>query len=312
MGAQIRGKVIEEQRVYSVGAQAEERSREVARRIGGDLKAGRIKLRPLPRVAVELSKLASSQDPDIGRALEIIQRDAQLATKVLKAASSSVFGSRPPRDLRQASMRLGVTGMRDMAFAVSMKGVFRCPPLDSVVKEDMQHGFVTGILTGFICKMMKLDAQQGFIAGLLHDVGRMVVVSALAEYGRQDKTLLDLDFVERVAKGAHPRLGAYLLAEWGFPPEIQQTSLYHHKPSKSEEGLPTVVAMADYVDDLGGSGEAERASRLFADPCPFGPDLSTAHIDALAQAAEAARNDPIRSSRTSRRSGSPSSYTCSP
>lgn len=292
-----RGKVIEPQRVYNIPGSSseedEERWRKTAARIGSDLKAKRIKLRPLPRVAVELGKLASSTDPDIGHALEIIQRDSQLASKVLKAASSSVFGSRPPNDLRQASMRLGVTGMRDMAFAVSMKGVFRCPPLDSIVKEDMAHGFVTGILTGFISKMMKLDAHQGFIAGLLHDVGRMVVISALAEYGRKDKSMLDVDFVQRVAKGAHPRLGAYLLADWGFPPEIQRISLHHHKPEKDETGLSTVVAMADYVDDLGGETEQERAQLLMNQPCPFGPALSPAHVQALAQAADTARNDPI-------------------
>ncbi|MBV1860049.1 MAG: HDOD domain-containing protein [Nannocystaceae bacterium] len=288
-----RGRIVA-QRVYAVPNDGgeDERWRETARTIGADLKAGRLKMRPLPRVAVELGRLASSADPDVRRAEEVIQRDSQLAARVLKTAGSLAFGARPPTSIREASVRLGVAGLRDMAFAASMAGVFRCPGLDDMVREEMAHGFVTAVLTGVVCRMMKLDAQAGFVAGLLHDVGRLVVMTALSEYGRKDNSLLDRAFVRRVGERAHSKLGGYLLEDWGVDAAVQKVARFHHRPERSDEPLVTVVAMADHIDRVGGDTEEERVERLLAQPCGAGPELSTAHVEALATAAQQARQDP--------------------
>ena len=287
-----KGKVVE-QRVYSIGEGDADSLKVLARRIGRDLKADRIKMRPLPRVAVELGRIASSTDPEIARAMEVIQRDTQLATKVLQVASSSAFGTRPPRSLHEASMRLGVTGLRDLAFAVSMAGVFRCPGLDGVVRTNTTHGFVTAVLTGYVCRMMKLDANEGFLAGLLHDVGNLVVATALSEYGREDKQYWDPALAKRLGRASHARLGAYLLERWGFSKAVRDVALGHHRPDDAAEPLAIVVAMADHVADIDGATEEERAQALAADPCQYGPALSDAHVAALAHAAHLAHNDPV-------------------
>jgi len=291
----LRGKVIEQQRVYSIGGRGEdpERAKAVAIRIVDDFRADRLRIKPLPRVAVELGRLASSQDPDIGAALALVQREPELARRVLKAAGSAAFGSRPPQDLGQASMRLGVRGLRDLAFAVSLAGVFRCPQLDGAAQEEVKHGFVVAVLTSYICRMMKIDSSEGFLAGLFHDAGRLVVLNALAEYGRKDPTLWDPGFARGVGDGAHGPVGRLLLERWGLEETVRACARHHHKPGKTEEPLATVVAMADYVDRLGGASERERAERLLENKCPFGPALSEAHVFAIAGAADVARKDPM-------------------
>ncbi|MGH1341420.1 MAG: HDOD domain-containing protein [Nannocystales bacterium] len=294
MRQQLRGKVIK-QRVYSISAASDEAelAKATACRIVEDFRADRLKIKPLPRVAVELGRLASSTDPDIGAALALVQREPELAGRVLKAAGSAAFGNRAPQDLAQASMRLGVRGMRDLAFAVSLAGVFRCPPLDEPAQEEVKHGFVVAVLSSYICRMMKIDASEGFLAGLFHDAGRLVVLNALAEYGRKDSRLWDPEVARRVGNGAHGALGTLLLERWGLGATVRECARHHHKPGQSDEPLATVVAMADHVDRLGGSSESERAERLSENPCPHGPGLSEAHVAALAGAADVARNDPM-------------------
>ncbi len=293
MRSEARGKVIE-QRTY-VAHRGGDDYRKVAQRIVADLKAGTLELRPLPRVAVELGRLASSGDPDMSNAMQIINRDAKLAGKVLKAASSTAFGKRPPRDLQQAAMRLGVVGLRNMAFAASMGAVFRCPPLDELVREQMSHGFVTAVLSAHVCKLARLDTQTGFLCGLFHDVGHMVVLSALAAYGAESPKYLDFKFVRRVGTAAHARLGAFLLSKWEVGPIVQDVAAHHHKAedAKVAAGFATAVAIADHADHLGGRSEEERVQRLTATPCPQGVPLSEEHVALLAKAAHAARTDPI-------------------
>jgi len=184
-------------------------------------------------------------------------------------------------------------GCRDLAFAVSLAGVFRCPPLDEPAQEEVKHGFVVAVLSSYICRMMKTDASEGFLAGVFHDAGRLVVLNALADYGRKDSRLWDPEVARRVGNGAHGPLGTLLLERWGLGGTVRECARHHHKPGQTDEPLATVVAMADYVDRLGGSTESERAERLSENPCPHGPGLSAAHVTALAGAADAARNDPM-------------------
>lgn len=279
-----------EQRVYSVDTEDAEadRLRTLANRIASDLKKGRVKIRPLPRVAVELGKLAASTDPDLGAAIALVQRDANLAGAVLRGASSASLAGKPPTNVAEAAMKLGVAGMRDMAFAASMAGVFRCGGLDASVKAQITHGFTVGVLTSELCKMMKIDNSVGFLAGLFHDVGTLLVISALCTYGRETQ---DAATVRRISERIHTRVGQFILKQWDMDPNIVAAARHHD--DDDAEGLAVVVQMADYIDHIGGSTAEERVARLVAEPCPYGPPLSAAHLQYLAATAEAAHNDPF-------------------
>lgn len=284
-----RGKVIE-QRVYSIsGTDPEaEKLRKLANRVGGDLKKGRVKIRPLPRVAVELGKLAASSDPDLGAAIALVQRDANLAGAVLRGASAASLAGKPPTNVAEAAMKLGVSGMRDMAFAAALPGVFRCGALDAVVKEQVTHGFVVGVLTSELCKMMKICSSVGFLAGLFHDVGTLLVLAALASYGKESQ---DATLVARISDRIHTRVGPFILKQWEMDPHIVAAARSHD--DDDAEGLTVVVQMADYIEKLGGTTAEDRMARMEESPCPYGPTLSQAHLEYLAKTAEAARNDPF-------------------
>ena len=283
------GKVIE-QRVYVVaGVDGEaEGLRQLANRVASDLKKGRVKIRPLPRVAVELGKLPASNDPDLGAAVALVQRDPNLAGAVLRGASAASFAGKAPTNVAEAAMKLGIAGMRDMAFAAALPGVFRCGALDAVVKAQITHGFTVGVLTSELCKMMKIDNSVGFLAGLFHDIGTLLVVSALCSYGKETQNPA---VVSQISERIHTRVGQFILKQWDMDPHIV-TAARHHDDDHTE-GLAVVVQMADYIDRVGGASAAERTARLVAAPCPHGPPLPQPHVEHLAAVAEAARNDPF-------------------
>ena len=151
----------------------DEEQREFRKRLSRDIREGQFQIPPLPEVAVELNALANSADPDIGRAVTLIERDGQLAAKVLQVASSASYGvGAPITDVRRAAVRIGISGLRNVALALIMGRVFRCGPLDGLMREIMQHGFITACTTGWVCRVLKIDNRTGFLCGLLHDVGK--------------------------------------------------------------------------------------------------------------------------------------------
>ena len=97
--------------------------RELGLRIVKDLRDDALELRPLPEAALRLAELARDPDPSIDDAVSALERDPALASRVLKVASSPAVSRRPPADLGQAAMAVGVHQLRDMAFAVASRVV---------------------------------------------------------------------------------------------------------------------------------------------------------------------------------------------
>jgi len=98
------------------------------------------------------------------------------------------------------------------------------------------------------------QAEDAFLAGVLHDVGRLVLVSrrpalmaeALATARRNGTSLHE---GEIAALGvSHAEVGAYLLGIWGMPLEIVDAVLLHHGTPRTDR-QPTSIARTVYLAD---------------------------------------------------------------
>src|SRR5262249_6875152 len=93
-------------------------------------------------------------------------------------------------------------------------------------------------------------ASQALIAGLIHDLGKVVLVTNFEDlYGRvhslarkQPVTLWD---VEKEMFGAnHGEIGACLLGMWNMPAPIVDAAAFHHEPLLGEQqGLTPLAAV---------------------------------------------------------------------
>src|SRR5262249_40671684 len=115
-------------------------------------------------------------------------------------------------------------------------------------------------------------ASQALIAGLIHDLGKVVLVTNFEDlYGRvhslarkQPVTLWD---VEKEMFGAnHGEIGACLLGMWNMPAPIVDAAAFHHEPLLGEQqGLTPLAAV-------------HIANVIERELCPSGEDMMVAPI----------------------------------
>lgn len=257
----------------------------------------RFEMPELPAAALELGRLASSIDPDMRTAVRVVERDPQLAGRVLRVAGAAAFGPSPPRDLHAAAMRLGVRGLRDVAFAASMGRVFRCADLEDRVREEIVHAFVVGVGSAVACRALGADVRIGFVAGLLHNVGRLALLTALARWSRDEPRLLEPRVVEDALSALHHEVAAVVLVAWGVPTAVLSVAAFLDSPSDAgpAAGLTRAVALADRADMMRADTPEECAAGLAAAPLAVAAGVEAAAIEAIARGVHRARGDEILS-----------------
>jgi len=106
------------------------------------------------------------------------------------------------------------------------------------------------------------NPDEAFLTGLVHDIGRVFLLSTLEQISRDDarvRSLSDVVLAE-VLDSFHEEMGAQLLKEWGFPDAVTSAVRCHHQPDKAEDHKPMawLVRAADLTcHKLGLGGQAE-------------------------------------------------------
>lgn len=113
----------------------------------------------------------------------------------------------------------------------------------------------------------KTMANDSYMSGLIHDVGKLIILSQFIESYFKIKECLasskKLTFqVEReILQVDHSQLGAYLLGLWGLPEFLVETTAYHHSPAEylCKEFSPVVaVHIADAIKHCESQGPVPR------------------------------------------------------
>jgi putative nucleotidyltransferase with HDIG domain len=270
-------------------------------RIARDLTTGKVEIPPFPKVALELHKIAVSRVPDMALACKLIQREVDLAGRMVKAACSPIFGSKPVDTLDAAAMRLGVEGLRDIAMMAAMGKLMRASPVVELAREVTIHSFTVAVLTQWICEATGLDKKQGFLCGLFHDVGRLALVVALDHYGRTEPIYLEPDTIAIVSDALHAQVGTVVLSSWGMHTIAKRVAERHHEALKvtgPDGPLIRAVAIADTADKLRALDVSERTLNLSVDPIVLEAKLSSDLVEQLAAGVDTIRADEMLNAMT--------------
>jgi HD-like signal output (HDOD) protein len=190
-----------------------------------------------------LQELQSPGAP-VGRIAAIASQDPGITVKLLQFANSAYLGM-PQRvyNLDEAIHRLGVNLVRSLALCLHTVVFFEQVQLpEALLQQHWSHWFRTGTLARTIVEMEGVDhelADEGFIAGLLHDVGKLLLLSNLADQYEEAMRLARSEQVQlwqaeqRVFGATHAEVGAYLLGLWGLPVSIIEAVALHHDPARA-------------------------------------------------------------------------------
>jgi HD-like signal output (HDOD) protein len=274
-------------------SETEELQLEVSMLLLEDIEAGRLEIPPLPRTAVELSRLVVSQKARLEDIVKLVERDVQLAGRVLKLASSVAYGREKIVDLRRAIVRVGMSGVRNIALSVAVAKAFRAGPLEPYLKLETRHAYVTAVGAAWLAPKLHTDPQHAFLSGLMHDVGCSALLALVARRSVRDPSLLKLETVLPLLHQMHTDVGAAVLGHWGLTDSVREVAQMHHLAHRQTPSNPTnqAVALADAIDELPVPDSNERVLMLLDHPVRHQVKLPESDVKKLIEIMEEAGRD---------------------
>lgn len=210
----------------------------------------------LPAVVMELLGSIDQEDVDISVLARKVSLDQALTAKTLRLANSPSSGLQVRvTTIQQAITFLGFQATRNLITTAAVTGCFpvgTCPGFDH--RAFWRHSIATAACARVLARRMRLNQDFAFTAGLLHDIGRLVLVTSYpAQYGavltQRQQDDRDLRDVEREILGVdHVMAGSALAEHWQFSDTMQHAIAYHHEPAAPGAGfLATIVHVANAI-----------------------------------------------------------------
>jgi putative nucleotidyltransferase with HDIG domain len=210
----------------------------------------------LPAVVMELLTSIDQEDVDISVLAKKVSHDQALTAKTLRLANSPAYGLQVKvTTIQQAITFLGFQTTRNLITAAAITGCFaegQCAGFDD--KAFWRHSIATAACARVLARRMRLNQDFAFTAGLLHDIGRLVLVSTypqryaevLAWRAAQDCQVLE---AERAVLGVdHVAAGVALAEHWNFSDTMRLALAHHHDPEAPGAGfLATIIHVANAI-----------------------------------------------------------------
>jgi putative nucleotidyltransferase with HDIG domain len=210
----------------------------------------------LPEIVHDLLQNINRDDLDISVLARKIAHDQTLTAKVLRYANSSYYGAKGKiSTIQQAITLLGMATVRQLIVAAALAVSF---PDNRVKGFDFKlfwrHSMATAVCARIMARHLHLNQDFAFTAGLLHDIGRLVLVTRFStEYeqamiwrAQNDAYALQ---AERAVLGVdHIQAGHALAMHWHFPDIIDHAILGHHNPVPTERGsIASLIHVANAI-----------------------------------------------------------------
>jgi putative nucleotidyltransferase with HDIG domain len=204
---------------------------------------------PLPHVVAELLREVQDSNATAASVAAIAANDPSLAAGLLRTVNSAAFGlTRKVTAVSEAVSYIGFTSVKSMVLRLQLNstlgvGAANASPETAVDVEDVWvHSLVVSYIADVLADKV-VGVDRGFAAtlGLLHDLGKLVVLSRFPDEAARlraaptvaDEALLDRE--ARVLGVDHAALGANLAGRWGLPGDLVRAIRWHHNPSRAFE-----------------------------------------------------------------------------
>jgi len=191
------------------------------------------------------------------------QADSALACRLLLVVNAPPYGYRGRvESIRQAIDLMGMEGVRSLVLTLAIGSYMRGAQTAPAARSVWHHSLATAVIAETIGAAVGEEVPFLYTAGLLHDVGRMALLSIERERysGVLQRMYFDLDeslLLEDMLFGcAHDDAGAFLGRSWGMPQQLCDCIGSHHQPEGSGM-LQQIVQLACSTAGSLGMGELQ-------------------------------------------------------
>jgi len=185
--------------------------------------------------ALKIQNIALKEDPDLRELTRLIRLDPTLTSQVLKTANSAFYiGLGDVETIKDAVIRLGQNEIVNIIMKVLHQQNFKSanPLIRAYQNRLWSHSVTCAIGSLWTARHLSMEKliPKSFIAGLLHDMGKLYLLTALEKILRS-KTI---DFkpppqlIEKILDSLHSALGFSLLTKWNLPEQYRIIARDHH------------------------------------------------------------------------------------
>lgn len=194
-------------------------------------------LPPAPAVAARVMRLTSSLDSKVEAISQLLSSDQALAARVLRMSNSPSYGrSREVQSVGEGVMVLGFETIRTVIVAAAMHSMFAGKPGSEMHSRLWEHSLATAVAARELgSRLNRSDSGELYLAGLLHDVGKLVILSRMPRdfhkivqgVKNEEKSFCQME--QSTLDFTHCDVASLLLTKWVFPLPLAQAVSEHHR-----------------------------------------------------------------------------------
>ncbi|CUU01944.1 MAG: HDOD domain-containing protein [Fimbriimonadales bacterium] len=210
----------------------------------------------LPAVVMQVYQMADDPNVHAQQLAYEIGKDQGFTARLLRVANSAYYGmSRQVGTIEEAVVVLGMNTVKNLALIAATYPLFQRALIGYTphVSGLWMHSMAVGLIAQTGTRVFDTPVRnEAFTAGLLHDVGKLVISSALPDwmgdlYDMVVHRRMPVHEAEKELFGfTHEEVGALLVERWKLPPRIAALIRAHHQSLATGDRACALIEYADY------------------------------------------------------------------
>ena len=196
-----------------------------------------VRLPAMPQILLKLLEHCQNDDAGMSVLAELIAKDPGIASKILTVANSSAYHRTGLKvGLEQSLAAIGTDMVKTLVISESVFQIFNnfSHAAATDLRSFWKHSLSAAVTARDIATRMGYPhAEEAYLAGLLHDVGRLALLTAAPrDYAASfaaadDENLCAVE--QRTLQMTHAEAGAWLIERWQLDSFLADSVLYHHE-----------------------------------------------------------------------------------
>lgn len=238
--------------------------------LAAELSQGPVELPSVPDIVMRLQRTLSDENVSNETVVRVIGAEPVLAGKLLNMANSAALNTsgRKIVDLRTAVARVGFNIVRSAALSFAVEQLRRAEeyrdlqePLDALWKNSVQIAALCHVLAR---RFTSLNGDAALLAGLMHNVGRIYI---LTRASRHPALVADRLTYNAVVRDWHCNVAKAVLENWCVAEEIVDAVTCYEDLDRETRGpvtLTDVLSLAVLLERNRSMCDSAEADSQFA------------------------------------------------
>jgi len=231
-----------------------------------------VRMPAMPQILLQLMEMCRDDNAGIPALAALISRDAGMTSRILTVAGSPAFRrARVAPSLEQALMAIGLNMVKTLLISEAVFQIFGGFSLRRTVdlRSFWIHSLSAAINSKEIAKRIGYPRlEEAYLAGLLHDVGRLALLSAEPEqyaphFHAPDNAALCTREKELLLL-THADAGGWIAEQWQLDSFIADSIRYHHDPETRLHRTHPLIRTVNLANQLTPGLRADSASVMAA------------------------------------------------